>query len=522
MTWLYITGVVILTLLAAGVFIGWEYVIGGSVLFFAAVAVYDMVQRKHAVLRNFPVLGHMRYWMEQIGPELRQYWVANDKEEQPFNRSERSWIYATAKGVNNYFGFGTTELVYGAGYPIIKNATFPFPESRAQYPGDDPTAIPCVKVVGRAHHRRRPWRPSSVVNVSGMSFGALGSHALSAINLGAKAAGAYHDTGEGGVSPYHLLGAEVVFQIGTGYFGARGPDGRFSLEVVAEKCARYPQIRAISLKLSQGAKPGKGGVLPAVKVVPEIAQTRGVPPYTDCISPNAHAEFSDVDGMIDFIERIADRTGLPVGIKAAVGETDSWTLLARRMRERGAGPDFIQIDGKEGGTGAAPLTYADHVALPFKIAFARVYQIFQQEGISRDVVWIGSGKLGFPDRAIVAFAMGCDMIAMAREVMMAAGCIQSLQCHTGHCPTGVTTMDPWLQRGLVIEDKAKRVENFIKGLRKELLALSHTAGYEHPDQFTAHDIELSTGVNRFSTLADVMGYVADPTEFVSMKELTPV
>ena len=522
MTWLYMTGVIALALLGAAIFIGGELVFIGVVVGCAAVALHDMLQTKRTVLRNFPVLGHMRYWMEQIGPELRQYWVASDKEEQPFNRSERAWIYATAKGVNNFFGFGTTEMVYGAGYPIIKNAVFPFQEDKAFHPGGDPSAIPCAKVMGAAHKRVRPWRPSSVVNVSGMSFGALGSHALSAINIGAKTADAYHDTGEGGLSPYHLLGADVVWQIGTGYFGARGPDGKFSLDVVVQKVKANPQIRAIGVKLSQGAKPGKGGVLPGVKVVAEIAATRGVPIGKDVISPNAHSEFSDVDGMIDFIERIAAATGLPVGLKAAIGETDTWSELAKRMRERGQGPDFIQVDGKEGGTGAAPLTYADHVALPFKVGFARVYQIFQKEGVSRDIVWIGSGKLGFPDRTVLAFAMGCDMIAMAREVMMATGCIQSLQCHTGHCPTGVATMDAWLQRGLVIDDKAKRVGKFIQGFRKEILALSHTAGYEHPDQFHARDIELSTGINKFSTLRDVMGYEADPSEFVSMQQLTPV
>lgn len=522
MTWMYITGVVVIVLLGAAIFIGNGIVYIALIIGFTVIAIHDMLQTKRAILRNFPVLGHMRYWMEQIGPELRQYWVASDKEEQPFNRSERAWIYATAKGQNNFFGFGTTEMVYGAGYPIIKNAVFPFQEEKAFHPDGDPSAIPCTKVMGAVHKRARPWRPQSVVNVSGMSFGALGSHALSAINIGAKTAGAYHDTGEGGLSPYHLLGADVVWQIGTGYFGARGPDGKFSLEVVVQKCKANPQIRAIGVKLSQGAKPGKGGVLPAAKVVPEVAATRGVEPYKDVISPNAHTEFADVDGMIDFIERIAAATGLPVGLKAAIGETDTWELLARRMRERGQGPDFIQVDGKEGGTGAAPLTYADHVALPFKVGFARVYQIFQKEGISRDIVWIGSGKLGFPDRAVLAFAMGCDMIAMAREVMMATGCIQSLQCHTGHCPTGVATMDAWLQRGLVIDDKAKRVGKFIQGFRKEILALSHTAGYEHPDQFHARDIELSTGVNKFTTLREVMGYEADPTEFVTMKQLTKV
>lgn len=498
------------------------WILVGVVALLAVVAVYDVTQRRHAVTHNYPVIGHFRYWLEFIGPELRQYWVADDREEQPFNRSERSWIYATAKGLNNFFGFGTEEQIYGTGYPIIKNAAFPFPEEQANWPGDDPTVIPCLKVIGASHGRMRPYRPASVVNISAMSFGALGRNAISALNLGAKMAQCYHNSGEGGVSPYHLLGGDVVFQIGTGYFGARGPDGKFSLDVVADKCARYPQIRAIEIKLSQGAKPGKGGVLPGAKVVEEIARTRGVPLHQDCISPNAHSEFSTVDQMIEFIERIADRTGLPVGVKAAIGDTAFWAELAGRMRTQGAGPDFITIDGGEGGTGAAPLTYADHVSLPFKIGFARVYQLFQQQGISQDVTWIGSAKLGFPDRAVVAFAMGCDMVNVAREAMMSIGCIQSQSCHTGHCPTGVSTMSAWRQAGLDIEDKSRRCANFIRGFRKELLSLAHTAGYQHPGQFTGTDIELSTGINKFSTLEEVLGYRVDPVKFTAMDQLTPV
>ena len=359
--------------------------------------------------------------------------------------------------------------------------------------------MPCLKVLGTSHKRKRPWRPTSVVNISAMSFGALGRNAISALNLGAKMAHCFHNTGEGGLSPYHLLGGDVVFEIGTGYFGVLGKNGKFSMDVLAEKCAKYPQIRAIEIKLSQGAKPGKGGVLPAAKVVPEIADTRHVPAYQDCISPNSHASSATVDEMIDFIERIADRTGLPVGIKVRHRrDLDFWEELARRMKKRKEGPDHITIDGGEGGTGAAPLTYTDHVSLPFKIGFARVYQIFQKAGVSRDVVWIGSGKLGFPDRAVVAFAMGCDLVNVAREAMISIGCIQSQSCHTGHCPTGITTMSDWRQAGLDVDIKAVRAANYIKGFRKELLALAHTAGYEHPCQFQARDIELSTGVNKFT------------------------
>lgn len=492
------------------------------VVLLGVVFFYDVTQKKHAVLHNYPVIGHLRYFLEMIGPELRQYWVAHDKEEMPFDRTERSWIYATSKGVNNYSGFGTTERQYNIGYPIIKNATFPFPEQDAQYLGDDPSAIPCVKIMGAMHNRRRPWRPGSIVNISAMSFGALGKNAISALNIGADMAGCYHNTGEGGVSKYHLLGGTVVWQIGTGYFGACDENGKFSMDVVADRVARSPQIRAIEIKLSQGAKPGKGGVLPGVKVIGEIAETRGIPEGVDCISPNSHSEFSNADELIDFVELIAERTGLPVGIKAAVGETDFWEEFADKMKSRRQGIDFITIDGSEGGTGAAPLTYADHVSLPFKISFARVYQIFQHAGLSRGIVWIGSGKLGFPDRAIVAYAMGCDMISIAREAMLAIGCIQSQACHTGNCPTGVTTMSKWRQAGLHVDTKAHRLARYIQGLRKELLSLAHTAGYEHPVQFTPQDIELSTGVNKFSTLEEVMGYTLDPTEFVSMKDLTPV
>ena len=495
------------------------WIVAGVLVFLGIVAIHDIRQRPHAVMHNYPVIGHLRYFLEFIGPELRQYWVADDKEELPFNRSERSWIYATSKGQNNFFGFGTEEQLYSVGYPIIKNKAFPFPEDKAVKLNGDASAVPSLKVLGKSHKRKRAWRPTSVVNISAMSFGSLGRNAISALNLGAKMAHCFHNTGEGGLSPYHLLGGDVVFEIGTGYFGVRGKDGKFSLDVLAEKCAKYPQIRAIELKLSQGAKPGKGGVLPGAKVVPEIARTRGVEAYKDCISPNAHSEFGTVDEMIDFIEKIADRTGLPVGIKSAIGETAFWEELAKRMKKRKEGPDHITIDGGEGGTGAAPLTYTDHVSLPFKIGFARVYQIFQKAGVSKDVVWIGSGKLGFPDRAVVAFAMGCDLVNVAREAMMSIGCIQSQSCHTGHCPTGVTTMSEWRQAGLDVELKSIRCANFIKGLRKELVALAHTAGYEHPCQFEAKDIELSTGVNKFTPLDQVLGYSADKAQFKSMKEL---
>lgn len=487
-------------------------------IFFLLVAIRDITQKKRTIQHNFPIVGHLRYMLEVIGPELRQYWVANDKEEMPFNRAERRWVYATAKGQNSHFGFGTTEQLYEAGYPIIKHAVFPFPESKAVVIHDDPSAIPALKVIGESHRRAKAWRPPSIVNISAMSFGSLGDRAVRALNQGAKLAHCWHNTGEGGFSPYHTSGADVVWQIGTGYFGARDENG-FRLEKVVEKVDQFPQIRMIELKLSQGAKPGKGGILPATKVTAEIAAIRGVKKGQDCISPNFHSEFSTVDEMLRFIERIAAATGLPVGIKSAIGELDFWHELATRMKQSKRGPDFIVIDGGEGGTGAAPLTFADHVALPFKVGFARVYQIFQKAKISERVSFIGSGKLGFPDRAVVALAMGCDLINVAREAMLSIGCIQAQKCHDGHCPAGVATQNWWLQQGLDVDDKKNRAARYIKGFRKELLSLAHAAGHEHPAQFTGEDIEISVGMNHYKTLTEVLGYRRDTVKFAGMAKL---
>lgn len=395
----------------------------GLFLFLVIVFLRDITQKTHTIQRNFPIVGRLRYFLEMIGPELRQYWVAHDKEERPFDRTERSWIYATAKGQNSNFGFGTTEIQYEPGYPIIKHKAFPYPEANAYIHNKDVSCIPCLKVIGTK--RKFPYRPYSIVNISAMSFGSLGKNAIMALNRGARDSGAYHNTGEGGLSNYHREGADMVWQIGTGYFGARDHSGKFSLDVLKEKVGQNPCIKMIEIKLSQGAKPGKGGILPAKKVNAEIASIRHVEEGKDCISPNSHSEFTNVKELIQFIEKIANGTGLPVGIKSAVGEIEFWEELAREMKQSAEGPDFITIDGGEGGTGAAPLTYADHVSLPFKIGFQRVYTLFQSQGLSEQIVWIGSGKLGFPDRAVVAIAMGCDLINVAREAMLSIGCIQA-------------------------------------------------------------------------------------------------
>ncbi|MDI1446490.1 FMN-binding glutamate synthase family protein [Polyangium sp. 6x1] len=456
-----------------------------------AVAIYDLTQTKHAILRNFPIIGHFRYMLEAVGPELRQYIVTNNDEERPFSRDQRRWIYSSAKKENNYFGFGTdNDLEQSPNYLIVKHAAFPLPELHAGEPGYDPGyRVPCAKVLGAKRNRKKAFRANSVINTSAMSYGSLSGAAVEAINRGAKIAGCMQNTGEGGVSPHHRHGGDLVWQIGTGYFGCRDPQGRFSMERFLETIASAP-IRAIEVKLSQGAKPGLGGVLPGAKVTAEIAKIRGIPIGETCISPAAHTAFSSADEMLDFVEKLAEASGLPVGIKSAVGQEKFWHELAKLMARGDRGVDFITIDGGEGGTGAAPLVFSDHVALPFKIGMSRVYRTFAEAGIAENVVFIGSGKLGFPHASLLAFALGCDMVNVAREAMLSIGCIQAQECHTGHCPTGVATQNRWLVRGLDPTDKAARFANYVTVLRKELLQLARACGVPHPALVTLDELDI--------------------------------
>jgi glutamate synthase domain-containing protein 2 len=344
-----------------------------------------------------------------------------------------------------------------------------------------------------------------VVNISAMSFGSLSSNAIEALNRGARICGCLHNTGEGGISPYHLNGGELVWQLGTGYFGARASDGGFDRALFAEKVHAHP-VRAVEIKLSQGAKPGLGGVLPAVKVTEEIARIRGVPRGQAVLSPPGHRAFRDVDEMLDFVEDLAHVSGLPVGIKSAVGGLAFWEELAERMASEDRGVDFITIDGGEGGTGAAPFAFADHVSLPLKVGFSRVYRIFAERGMHQKVVWIASGKLGFPETGLLAFCLGADLVNVAREAMLSIGCIQAQRCHTDHCPTGVATQNRWLVRGLVPTDKAARLANYVMTLRKELLRLSRACGVEHPGLLSADHMEILDGSFGSRPLREVFGY----------------
>lgn len=471
---------------------------------------YDLLQRERPILRTFPVLGHFRYVLEAVGPELRQYIVTSNNDERPFSRDQRRWVDASSKRQLNTFGFGTDDdLEEVDNLLIVKHSPFPVRPPAAGEPGGPPDfSLPAGKVLGAAHGRRHAFRPRSIVNVSGMSFGALSAPAVEALNRGAALAGALQNTGEGGLAPAHLSGADLVFQIGTGYFGCRDERGRFSLERLKERIEEAP-VRALEVKLSQGAKPGLGGLLPARKVTPEIAAIRGVPAGVDCVSPPMHSAFSDVAGLVEFVEMLGSETGLPVGIKSAVGVDSFWEDLTARMSDTGGGPDYVNVDGGEGGTGAAPLAFTDHVSLPFKVGFSRVYAAFARAELAEDVVFVGAGRLGFPDSALFAFALGCDMVGVGREAMLAAGCIQAMRCHTDHCPTGVATQNRWLMRGLDPEVKSHRVANYLTVLRAELLALARTCGVAHPALVTPDHIEVVSERYASARVTEVFGYQPD-------------
>ncbi|KQV71577.1 glutamate synthase [Nocardioides sp. Root122] len=488
----------------------WRYaILGGTAVAGTATAIHDLVQRKHAILRNFPIMGHGRFFVERFGPELRQYIVTSNDEERPFSRDQRRWVYASSKLENNYFGFGTdNDVEQVAGYPVIKHRTFTGPGAATMPHAQEEIRLPCAKVLGAARGRPHAFRPASVVNISGMSFGSLSGKAIESLNKGAAMAGCLQNTGEGALSPHHRHGGDIVFQIGTSYFGCRDDSGRFDMRRLVDLVQSAP-VRAIEIKLSQGAKPGLGGMLPGEKVSREIAEIRGIPEGVDCASPSRHAEFDDVDSMLDFVESVAQETGLPVGIKSAVGNLTMWDELTTEMSRGGRGVDFINIDGGEGGTGAAPMIFADSVAYPFRIGFSEVYRRFAEAGLTDDVVFIGAGKLGIPENAIVAFALGVDMVNVGREAMMSIGCIQAQKCHTDHCPVGVATQNPRYTRGLDVSLKSVRAANYIRSMRRDLLKVSEAVGVVHPGLIAPGDIDILDGTRAARGLAETYGYDPD-------------
>lgn len=504
------------------------YILGGVVLLLLLVLILDRAQKKNIIRYNFPVVGHFRNIAIAMGPPIRQYFIASNREELPFNRSQRNWIYHSARNTNNYEGFGTDKDIYAPGHIFVNPKMFPFKVTldHVNHKNNDPTFIPSAKIIGKRHNRKHPFRPYSVVNISAMSFGSLSKQAQMSLNIGASKVGCYHNSGEGGLSPYHQKGGDVIFQIGTGYFGCGKTDedgGRyFDFEIFKQKVLdAYPgKVKAIEIKLSQGAKPGKGGVLPAQKNSKEIAHIRGVEPHTDVISPANHSAFGNVREMVEFIEKLADFSGLPVGIKSAIGDLDQWTELAELMAAEHRGPDFITIDGGEGGTGAAPPSFADHVALPLVFGFREVYKIFKGYNLTEEITFIASGRLGFPQEIIKAFAMGADAVNVAREAMLSIGCIQAQQCQTGKCPTGIATQNKRLSSGVDPLIQSIRFGNYINHLRSETLQMTHACGYEHPCQVQMKDVEISGGDNnRISDMETCYGYTKTPVKFSSMQEL---
>lgn len=454
------------------------------------VGVRDMLQKKHTIKRNFPLIGNFRYMLEAIRPELMQYFVETDTEGKPFNRLHRSMVYRRAKKVNDSTPFGTQMNVYAAGYEWMDHSIYAKPSKYYQ-------KQPRVLVGGP--DCTQPYF-ASLLNVSAMSYGALSNAAVTALNLGAKKNKFAHNTGEGGLSEYHLQGGDVIWQIGTGYFGARDLEGNFS-DSEFQKRATLPQVKMIEIKISQGAKPGHGGLLPAAKNTPEIAKIRGVEPFKDVHSPSSHSAFSNPNELLLFVQKLRTLSGgKPVGFKLCVGKKKEFTDICQAMLETGIKPDFITVDGGEGGTGAAPMEFSNSMGMPMRDALAFVSNILVGLDLKKDIKLIASGKVITGFDIARAIAIGADMVNCARGMMMALGCIQALQCNTNTCPVGVATQDKRLIKGLDVGDKSERVANFHEATLKSFVELTTATGIENPENLRREHI------NRRISQASVMKY----------------
>lgn len=458
-----------------------------AALLLALLLVYwyvrDITQKRHTVLRNFPVIGHLRFFFENLGEYFRQYFFLGDREEMPFNRATRAWVYRMAKNEGGILGFGSTYDLTQPGALVFVNAAFPVLEGEHQ-----PTP-PLTIGEGWCD---KPFVARSLINISGMSYGAISQPAVRALSHGAGLAGCYMDTGEGGLSPYHLEGGcDVIYQIGTAKYGVRDAQGKLDLDKLRQMAA-HENVRAFEIKLSQGAKPGKGGVLPAAKVTEEIAAIRGIPFGKDSLSPNRHPETGNMDELLDMVAQVREATGKPVGIKTAVGGWQFMHELVEAVNRRGlfSAPDFLAIDGGEGGSGAAPQALADHMALSINEALPRVVDALIESGLRERIKVIASGKLVTPAKVAWALACGADFVNSARGYMFSLGCIQALRCHQNTCPTGITTHDPRLQRGLVVEDKAERVAAYTRNMNKEVEMIAHACGLTHAREFRREHVRI--------------------------------
>lgn len=462
----------------------------------STLGIVDLLQTRSTLRRNYPILAHFRFGLESIGPEMRQYFIESDTAEVPYSRQQRALVYQRAKSVNDTRPFGTQQDVYGDDYEWINHSILPTQLTSQDFR---------VRIGGEGAQAY----DASVFNISAMSFGALSANAIRALNAGAKQGGFYHDTGEGSISPYHREhGGDLVWEIGSGYFGCRDDAGRFSDERFVAN-ARDPQVKMIELKLSQGAKPGHGGVLPAAKVSAEIAATRGVRQGEDCVSPARHSAFSTPEELLRFVAHLRELSGgKPTGFKLAIGHPWEWFGIAKAMRETGVLPDFIVVDGAEGGTGAAPAEFIDHVGVPMHEALMLVHNTLVGLDL-RDRIRIGAaGRIVSAFDIARTMAMGADWCNAARGFMFAVGCIQAQSCHTGACPTGVATQDPKRSRAIVVPDKALRVTNFHRGTLHALSELVAAAGLAHPSDLRPHHFLRRTDSDRVLSFAELYEQVA--------------
>ncbi|MCO5785132.1 FMN-binding glutamate synthase family protein [Pseudomonas sp. G11-1] len=456
--------------------IGWLWPLTLVAAALSLLGIFDMLQRRHAVRRNYPILGNIRYLVESIRPEIRQYLIESDNEQLPFSRAQRSLVYARAKNQTADTPFGTLKDVNHTGFEFISHSMLPVVHGNPDE----------FRVTVGGPQCRQPYS-ASVLNISAMSFGSLSANAISALNKGAQLGNFAHDTGEGSISPYHLEhGGDLIWELGSGYFGCRDDNGAFDAERFAVQ-ARRPQVKMIEIKLSQGAKPGHGGILPKHKISVEIAATRGIPQDRDCISPARHTTFSTPIELLQFIQHLRELAeGKPVGFKLCLGHPWEFMAIAKAMLETGIVPDFIVVDGKEGGTGAAPLEFTNHLGVPLREGLMFVHNTLVGVGL-RDQIRIGaSGKIISAFDIASVLAIGADWVNSARGFMFAIGCIQSRTCHTNRCPTGVATQDPLRQRALVVPDKAERVYHFHRNTMIALAEMLAAAGLSHPAQLEPH------------------------------------
>jgi glutamate synthase domain-containing protein 2 len=461
--------------------LGFVFLFGAMVLVGVLVFIVDRLQTQDAIRRNYPVVGRFRHLFSTMGEFFRQYFFAMDREEMPFNRAQREWVGRAAEGAGNTVAFGSTRNTTVPGTPIFVNA--PFPPLDDQYASTEPLCI--------GAQARVPYMAPSFFNISGMSYGALSQPAVRALSRGAREAGVWLNTGEGGLSPFHLEGGcDIVFQIGTAKYGVRNPEGGLSDSKLREIAAN-PTVRMFELKLSQGAKPGKGGILPAAKVSAEIAAIRGIPEGEASISPNRHPEMRNFDDLLDMISHVREVTGQPVGIKTVVGSEvvmrEMFMVIASRPE---AAPDFITIDGGEGGTGAAPMPLIDLVGMSVREALPLVCNLRDEYGFRDRIRLISSGKLVNPGDVAWALAAGADFVTSARGFMFSLGCIQALKCNKNTCPTGITTHDPRFQKGLVVEDKYKRVARYATEIIHEVETIAHSVGVTEPRKLRRRHVRL--------------------------------